>query len=197
MQALTREIRETFDKALSDFLFLKISSLSDGISSTMELQSLLKEILPDKVALPGTERYERSNNAYFTKFESALKPAIIAQPTTAADVCTLIKALRPRLVRQEVIVAIKGTGHTPFAGSANIEDGLTIELRGLKGIQLAEDKSYVTIGVGETWGSVYEELGKYNLTVAGGRDARVGVGGLILGGKSIISTCTNDVARVN
>lgn len=68
-------------------------------------------------------------------------------------------------------------------GSANIGDGVTVELRGLKGIYLAEDKSYVTIGVGETWGSVYEELEKNDVTAPGGRVGRVGVGGLVLGGE--------------
>jgi hypothetical protein len=64
-----------------------------------------------------------------------------------------------------------------------VEDGVTIELRGLKGIDLAEDKSYAIISVGETWSSVYEELEKYSTTAPGGRVGRVGVGGLVLGGK--------------
>lgn len=56
-------------------------------------------------------------------------------------------------------------------------------MRGLKGIYLADDKSHVTISVGETWGSVYEELEKHGLTAPGGRVGRVGVGGLVLGGE--------------
>jgi hypothetical protein len=60
---------------------------------------------------------------------------------------------------------------------------MTIASQGLKGIQLAENKDYVTIGVGETWGSVYRELEKHNLTAPGGRVGRVGVPGLILGGE--------------
>jgi len=72
-----------------------------------------------------------------------------------------------------------------WTGSANIQDGITVELRGLKGIHLADDKTHVTIGVGETWGSVYDELEKKGLTTAGGRVGRVGVGGLLLGGEQI------------
>jgi FAD/FMN-containing dehydrogenase len=52
----------------------------------------------------------------------------------------------------------------------------------VKGISLAENKESVTIGVGETWGSVYTELEKHSLTAPGGRVGRVGVGGLVLGG---------------
>jgi FAD/FMN-containing dehydrogenase len=53
----------------------------------------------------------------------------------------------------------------------------------MKGIQLAGNREHVTIGVGETWGSVYTELQKHSLTAPGGRVGRVGVPGLILGGE--------------
>jgi hypothetical protein len=62
----------------------------------MDIQSILKDVLLNKVALPGTELYEKSNSAYFTQFEIAIKPAAIAQPASAQDVSALIKALRPR-----------------------------------------------------------------------------------------------------
>lgn len=83
----------------------------------MELQRALNEVLPGKIVLPGTEPYEKSNSAYFTQFEIAIKPAAIAQPTSVQDVSALIKKLRLRLVKQETCLAVKGTGHTPFTGS--------------------------------------------------------------------------------
>jgi FAD/FMN-containing dehydrogenase len=55
-------------------------------------------------------------------------------------------------------------------------------MRGLKGIALSEDSQSVTVSVGETWTTLYEELEKHGLTTAGGRVGRVGVGGLVLGG---------------
>ena len=86
----------------------------------MDVQNVLKGVVPaEKIALPGTEQYEQSNEAYFTKFESAIKPAAIVQPTSAEEVSALIKALHPKLVKQEVSLAIKGTGHTPFAGKVS------------------------------------------------------------------------------
>ena len=70
-----------------------------------------------------------------------------------------------------------------YTGAANVQDGITIASQGLKGIRLAENKQHVTVGVGETWGSVYTELDKHGLTAPGGRVSRVGVPGLILGGE--------------
>ena len=72
--------------------------------------------------------------------------------------------------------------HTPWAGSANIEDGVTIDTQGLNGITLSPDKKSVSIGPGNKWGEVYKELDEYGLMTSGGRVASVGVGGLILGG---------------
>lgn len=82
----------------------------------MVIQAALKEVLPEKHAVQGSDSYEKSNGAYFTVFESAVKPAAIAQPTSAQEVSALIKKLHPALVAQEASLAIKGTGHTPFAG---------------------------------------------------------------------------------
>jgi hypothetical protein len=150
----------------------------------MEVKTRLTEALPGKVLLKTDNQYAASNNTYFTVVESDLKPAFIAQPTNAAEVGSLLKSLKTLLEQQNISVAIRGTGHTPFAGSANVADGVTVDMRGLKGITLSEDKSSVDIGVGENWASVYNELEKYGLTTAGGRVGRVGVGGLVLGGIS-------------
>ena len=82
----------------------------------MAFQTTLQEVLPEKHALRGSELYKKSNEAYFTVFESDIQPAAIAQPTSAQEVSALIKKLHPKLVTQEAFLAIKGTGHTPFAG---------------------------------------------------------------------------------
>jgi FAD/FMN-containing dehydrogenase len=77
------------------------------------------------------------------------------------------------------------TRHTPWAGAANIEDGVTIDLSRLDQVLVSKDRSTVTIGPGNRWHRVYEELAPQGLVVAGGRVATVGVSGLILGGKPI------------
>jgi FAD/FMN-containing dehydrogenase len=167
----------------------------------MEVKTRLTEVLPGKVLLKTDDQYAASNNTYFTVFESDLKPAFIAQPTNAAEVGSLLKSLKPLLEQQNISVAIRGTGHTPFAGSANVADGVTVDMRGLKGITLSEDKSSVDIGVGENWASVYNELEKHGLTTAGGRVGRVGVGGLVLGGilnrPNLLKTLNNHVGGLS
>ncbi|KAF2488555.1 FAD-binding domain-containing protein [Lophium mytilinum] len=158
---------------------------------TSTLSTTLTSVLSEKVLVPGTEDYDTANNSYFTAFENEIKPSYIAKPTSVEEVSKLVAALHPHLASGEAQLAVRGTGHTPFGGSANIKDGITVDLRALKGVQLSEDKATVDIGCGETWTSVYSELEKHGLTTAGGRVGRVGVTGLLLiheGGLSLYST---------
>ncbi|KAI1842929.1 hypothetical protein JX266_010947 [Neoarthrinium moseri] len=130
---------------------------------------------------PDSAEYEQDNHSYFSAFENELDPSVIAKPNSAKQVQDLIKALRPHIIAGSVQIAIRGSGQTPFAGSANIDNGVTIDLRDLKGITLSEDRSTVAIGVGETWANVYAELEQQHLTTPGGRVARLGVSEFILG----------------
>lgn len=69
-----------------------------------------------------------------------------------------------------------------FPGASNSPCGVTIDLQGLDSIDLGADKSTVSVGPGATWDAVYATLDPLGLSVAGGRIAGVGVGGLTLGG---------------
>ncbi|KAF2113376.1 hypothetical protein BDV96DRAFT_496359 [Lophiotrema nucula] len=165
------------------------------MSSTTVVQDILTPVLGGKNVLePGTKEYDEANGSYFTQFNNAIKPSFIAQPTSAGQVSSLVKALRPHLLSGDTQLAIRGTGHTPFAGSANIQDGITLDLRNLKKISLNDDKSVVEVGVGETWESLYTELEKHGLTAAGGRVARVGVTGFVLGGGLSLYSTRNGFA---
>jgi FAD/FMN-containing dehydrogenase len=80
--------------------------------------------------------------------------------------------------------AIKSGGHARFAGASNADGGVTIDLVRLNAVELEADKKSVVIGAGNRWAEVYRKLEAEELTVVGGRVATVGVGGVILGGKS-------------
>ncbi|KAI4592692.1 hypothetical protein KJ359_010594 [Pestalotiopsis sp. 9143b] len=150
--------------------------------SNSTILSAITSIAGCTIAKPGSEEYDQSNNSYFSAFEKELKPSYIARPSSVEGVQSLIKALGPHVTSGEVQIAVRGGGHTPFAGSANIDGGVTIDLRALNGVALSGDKSTVTISAGETWTSVYQQLEKHGLTVPGGRVGRIGVSGFLLGG---------------
>jgi FAD/FMN-containing dehydrogenase len=83
--------------------------------------------------------------------------------------------------------AIRSAGHNPGPGFASIgPEGVLLDMRDINQVTLSSDKSYVSIGPGNTWEKVYNALEKSQLTVVGGRVAGVGVGGLILGGTYLL-----------
>ena len=78
--------------------------------------------------------------------------------------------------------AIRGGGHMWWAGAANIQDGVTIDLSDFTKVEISHDKTVTLVGGGARWEDVYYKLDATNLSVVGGRVHDVGVGGLTLGG---------------
>ena len=108
-----------------------------------------------------------------------LEPACIVHPSSAKDVAQTLGIISKI---RECKFAIKGQGHAPAAGFANVDGGVTIDMTGLNSTALNADRSIAQVGAGAAWLSVYEYLDQYNISVAGGRNGNVGVGGLLVGG---------------
>ena len=70
----------------------------------------------------------------------------------------------------------------PAAGFANINGGVTIDMTALRSVTVNKDHSMASVGAGVSWLDVYTYLETLGISVAGGRNGLVGVGGLTLGG---------------
>ena len=152
--------------------------------------SALSSILPGKVFRPGDEQYMESLNSYFSAQESQIHPACIVRPENTMDVVAAVSYLVSANQRHGIgslKFAIRSGGHACFAGSANLSNGVTIDIRRLKSIELIEGSSAVSIGAGASWGEVYRTLDPLTLAVPGGRHSQVGVSGLTLGGNICLS----------
>ncbi|KAK6534385.1 hypothetical protein TWF281_005708 [Arthrobotrys megalospora] len=107
-----------------------------------------------------------------------LDPACIISPTNAQDVSKAILALRALQTK----FSIRSGGHMANPGFSSAgPDAVLISLTNLTKLSLSNDKSIATIGVGNRWGTVYNYLQPYNVTVIGGRIGTVG-SALVLGG---------------
>lgn len=162
------------------------------ISSSIQCTAL-SLVLPKKVFYPASTSYGSSSSSYWSKQEESLSPKCIVAPTTANEVATTVKTLT-FLGKTGVLgcrFAIRGGGHTPWAGSANIDGGVTVDMRGIRDVTVNVDKSVASVGAGAIWGDVYREMDALNLTVVGGRGSSIGVGGLLTGGgfSSNLTTC--------
>jgi FAD/FMN-containing dehydrogenase len=139
-----------------------------------------------EILLRNSSGFKELNESYFTAFNNDITPQTIARPKTSHEVSLLVK----EAAQTNAAVAIRGAGHTPWEGAANIDDGMTIDLRGVRGINLRTETSSVEIAAGETWGSVYDRLALDGLATTGGRVARVGIMGLTLGGQLCLNKTT-------
>ena len=119
---------------------------------------------------------------YYSAQQQETVPACMVLPTSAGDVSEAIKVIN----QNECTFAIKSGGHAMFPGASNAPGGITLNLQYLNDLQVSEDRSTAFVGPGNRWGTVYDYLDPMNLTVVGGRNHDVGVGGFLLGGDSRI-----------
>lgn len=107
-----------------------------------------------------------------------LNPACIISPANAQDVSKAIIVLRALQTK----FSIRSGGHMANPGFSSAgPDAVLISLTNLTKLSLSADKSIVTTGVGNRWGTIYNYLQPYNVTAIGGRIGTVG-SALVLGG---------------
>ena len=90
----------------------------------------LANALPRRVYFPGSTAYEASHSSYFAALENELSLACIVRPNSVAEVSTVIKFIASHA---SGYLAIRGGGHTPWVGVANINNGVTLDLQALVG----------------------------------------------------------------
>ena len=108
-------------------------------------------------------------------------PSCRFAPQSTEDVSDAVAILSRSLCK----FAVRGGGHMSWAGAANIQDGVTIDLALLKDITVSADSLTASVGSGSRWQDVYLKLDTLNFSVVGGRVYDVGVGGLLLGGEIV------------
>ncbi|MFL5823027.1 MAG: FAD-binding oxidoreductase [Solirubrobacteraceae bacterium] len=105
------------------------------------------------------------------------RPALIARCSDHRDVAAAVGFARDH----GLLLAVRGGGHNG-AGLGTCDDGVVIDLSGLKDIQVDPEARTVTVGGGCTWGEVDQATGDHGLATPSGIISTTGVGGLTLGG---------------
>lgn len=147
----------------------------------------LEAVLGKAVFFPEQAAYNLSLSTYWSQQQQNVTPSCIVSPQNTQDVSKAIRVLSQYQEAGKSIIAgckfaIRGAGHTPWAGSANIDNGVTIDMTSISSVNLNHAKTVVSIGAGARWSAVYQVLDAVGVGVAGGRIADVGVGGLVTGG---------------
>ncbi|KAH9906745.1 FAD-binding domain-containing protein [Xylariomycetidae sp. FL2044] len=161
----------------------ELPHLGDGSSKTPDCHhacETLTTLFGSRViSQDDVDRYRDFTQSYWSNQQAEVLPACIFQPGSAGEVA--VHVLVSRLA--SCPFAVKGGGHASFAGGSSIGGGITVSLELLNDTHVPDaDRSIASVGAGSRWGDVYAALERHHLTVVGGRDADVGVGGLTLGG---------------
>jgi FAD/FMN-containing dehydrogenase len=107
------------------------------------------------------------------------RPRIIAGCQTPADV----REALGRAARDMLPVAVRSGGHS-VAGQSTNDDGLVIDVRPMKNIEIDPTTRRARVGGGCTWGEFDAAAQLHGLATTGGRVSTTGVAGLTLGGGS-------------
>lgn len=137
---------------------------------------------PERVVFLNDSTYAFDQSSYYSGQERGIQPNCIFTPATTSEVSQFIKTITPRQ-GSDAKFAIRGGGHTLWKGAANIDGGVTVDMRLINQTVLSADKKVANLGSGARWHDVYNSLNPHNLTVTGGRLGSLGVGGFLSGGK--------------
>jgi FAD/FMN-containing dehydrogenase len=141
-----------------------------GTASTPEIPGFRGQVIGHDSA-----DYDEARRVYNAMIDK--RPALIALCADADDVATAVSFARER----GLLLAVRGGGHNG-AGFGTCDDGIVIDLSGLKEIDVDPDARTASVGGGCLWQEVDAATGEHGLATPSGIISTTGVGGLTLGG---------------
>ncbi|HOD66692.1 MAG TPA: FAD-binding oxidoreductase [candidate division Zixibacteria bacterium] len=124
---------------------------------------------------PGDSRYDAARSVWNSMIDRT--PAAIVQAADSADVRHTVRFAR----EHRLPLSIRGAGHN-IAGNAVCDDGLTLDLSGLKAVQVEPAARRAWVGAGATLGDFDRAAQDFGLATPLGINSTTGIAGLTLGG---------------
>src|SRR5699024_5810976 len=122
-----------------------------------------------------SEAYDDARTIYNAMIDKS--PALIVKCSNVADVILCVNYAR----KYELLTAIRSGGHNG-PGLALCDDGMVIDLSGMKGIRVDPEEKTARVEAGNTWGDVDHATTAFGMATTSGIISDTGVGGLTLGG---------------
>ena len=127
------------------------------------------------ITAPGDPDYDDRRKLYNAMIDR--RPALIARCTDAADVIAAVGHARS----EGMPLAIRGGGHNG-AGLGSVDDGLVIDLSGMRGVIVDPASRVARVMGGSLLGDVDHATHPFGLALPSGIISTTGVGGITLGG---------------
>ncbi|MFC5995189.1 FAD-binding oxidoreductase [Pseudonocardia hispaniensis] len=138
-------------------------------------------------AQPGYDAARQVFNAMIDR-----RPAVIARCATTADVVAAVEFARER----GLAIAVRCGGHS-VAGLSTCDDGVLVDLSGLKSITIDPAARTARAGGGVLWGEFDAATQAHGLHAPGGRVTTTGLGGFTTGGGYGWTSCKHGLACDN
>jgi FAD/FMN-containing dehydrogenase len=135
----------------------------------------LRRSLAGTVLGPTDSEYDAARRCFNALIDR--RPAVIARCAGAADVATALDFAQLHGLE----VAVRGGGHNP-AGHCVCDDGLVIDLSGLRAVEVDAEARIARSAGGATWLDFDSATQAFGLVTPGGVVGSTGVTGLALGG---------------
>jgi FAD/FMN-containing dehydrogenase len=131
--------------------------------------------LAGKVIAPGHADYDAARKVWNGMIDR--HPALIVRCQSADDVVASVNFARD----QNLVLAVRGGAHN-VAGNATCDDGLVIDLSGMKTVTVDAANRTARAGAGCTWADLDRATHEFGLATTGGLVSTTGIAGFTLGG---------------
>jgi FAD/FMN-containing dehydrogenase len=149
----------------------------DGSRVALEPGALenLRASLRGALLLPGQPGYDDARRVLNRSIDR--HPALVVQPSGAADVRTAVSFAR----EHSLLLAVKCGGHS-YSGKSTCDGGMQIDLSHVRGARVDPAARTARVAGGSLLGDLDHEAMTYGLVTTAGTVSHTGVGGLTLGG---------------
>jgi len=131
--------------------------------------------LRGEIVMPSNARYNETRKVYNGMIDK--HPGMFVMCVDVADVMASVNFGR----EHNLLIAVRGGGHNG-GGLGLCDDGMVIDLSGIKFVRVDTSNNTVRVGGGNLWGEVDHATHPFGLAVPAGIISTTGVGGLTLGG---------------
>jgi FAD/FMN-containing dehydrogenase len=140
-----------------------------------QLRALERGVFQGRVIRPGDADYDEARAVYNAIHDR--RPALIVQAADTDDVRMAIRLAADH----DLPLAVRGGGHS-VAGFSTCDDGLVLDLGGMRRVTVDPESRRARAEGGCTWGELNDATHAFGLATTGGLISTTGIAGLTLGG---------------
>jgi FAD/FMN-containing dehydrogenase len=135
----------------------------------------LREHVGGEVVASGDATYDEARKVYNAMIDR--RPAVVVRCSNVGDVVAAVNFAR----ENGLDLAVRGGSHS-VPGFGTCDDGVVIDLSGMRGVSVDPASRTARAEGGATWGDFNDATHAHGLATTGGIISTTGVGGLTLGG---------------